>query len=397
MVTKIIFWVALFTIVYNYILYGSLLSVLISFRKIPKKKDLVATSVDLPGLTLVVAIYNEEQILEKKIRNTLSLKYPEGKLHILFVTDGSSDSSNKIIQKYPQIQLLYKNERRGKVAAINHAMESVKTPLVVFCDANTFLNQDCLIQLANHYSDPKVGAVAGEKKVIDPTEQQDIAGAGEGLYWKYESLLKKLDSEYYTVVGAAGELFSMRTDLYRPVEEFVLLDDFIISLRVCKMGYRVLYEPKATAIESSSASLAEEKKRKVRIAAGGFQSIWMLRGLLNIFTYGNLSFQFISHRVLRWAVCPFMLPIIFIANLIICIYQGSLLYNNLFILQVIFYLAALVGFILSLKKSKVKIFYVPFYFVFMNFCIYLGLARFLSGKQSVLWDKAVRKPDIITP
>ncbi|MFS8083634.1 MAG: glycosyltransferase family 2 protein, partial [Ginsengibacter sp.] len=349
-----------------------------------------------PAITLVVAIYNEELILEKKIENTLSLLYPGDKLKILFVSDGSSDSSNEIIQKYPQIQLIYKNERRGKVAAINHAMEYVKTPLVVFCDANTFLNKECITLLANHYIDPKVGAVAGEKKVIDPTEDQDIAGAGEGLYWKYESLLKKLDSEFYTVVGAAGELFSMRTDLYSPVEEFVLLDDFIISLRICKMGYRVLYEPKATAIESSSASLAEEKKRKVRIGAGGFQSIWMLRGLLNIFKYGNLSFQFISHRVLRWAVCPFVLPLIFISNLFICIYYGSLFYNTLYILQVVFYLAALAGYILSREKSKIKIFYVPFYFVFMNLCIYLGLAKFLRGKQSVLWDKAVRKPDIIT-
>ena len=373
-----------------------MLSVLIYFRNKFKKRDLVESQVDLPPLTLVVAIFNEEQILEKKIKNTLSLNYPEDKLQILFVTDGSYDSSNEIIQKYPQIQLVYKNERRGKVAAINHAMESVKTPLVVFCDANTILNEDCLIQLANHYKDPNVGAVAGEKKVIDPSEQQDIAGAGEGLYWRYESLLKKLDSEFYTVVGAAGELFSMRTNLYRPVEEFVLLDDFIISLRICKMGYRVLYEPKATAIESSSASLSEEKKRKVRIGAGGFQSIWMLRGLLNIFKYGKLSFQFISHRVLRWAVCPFMLPVIFITNLLISVYHGNLFYNTLFIFQVIFYLAALFGYILSVKNSKIKIFYVPFYFVFMNVCIYLGLVKFIRGKQSVLWDKAVRKPDIIT-
>lgn len=396
MIIKIIFWIALFIIVYNYILYGILLSFLIFFRTLIWRRDLKLPPVDLPDLTLVVAVFNEEQILEKKIRNTLSLNYPADKLHFIFVTDGSTDSSNMIIQKYPRIQLIYKNERRGKVAAINHAMESVKTPIVVFCDANTILNQDCLEQLAQHYIDPKVGAVAGEKKVIDLTEEIDVAGAGEGLYWKYESLLKKLDSEYYTVVGAAGELFSMRTNLYQPVEEFVLLDDFVISLRICKMGFRVLYEPAATAIESSSASLAEEKKRKVRIGAGGFQSIWMLRSLLNIFKYGKLSFQFISHRVLRWAVCPFMLPIIFISNLYISTFHGNIFYNALFILQILFYLSALLGYILSKMNSKIKIFYVPFYFVFMNTCIYLGLARFLRGNQSVLWDKALRKPDIIT-
>ncbi len=396
MVIKIIFWVALFIIAYNYILYGFLISILIFLRNKMTKSEFSKFTEVLPKLTLVVAIYNEEDILEKKIINTFSLRYPEDKLNILFVTDGSSDGSNDIISKYPRIQLIHKNERSGKVAAINHAMESVTTPLVVFCDANTFLNEDCLLHLASHFSDPKVGAVAGEKKVIDPSQEDDIAGAGEGLYWKYESLLKKLDSRFYTVVGAAGELFSMRTNLYRPVEEFVLLDDFIISLRICQMGYRVLYEPSATAIETSSASLAEEKKRKIRIGAGGFQSIWMLRSLLNFFKYGKLSFQFISHRVLRWAVCPFMLPIIFMFNLFICIYQQSLFYNFLLIVQVLFYLSAFAGYILSLKKNKIKIFYVPFYFVFMNICIYLGLSRYLRGKQSVLWDKAERKPGIIT-
>lgn len=393
---KIIFWVSLIIIVYNYILYGLLLSIFIFIRKKFKSFELPKISDNLPDLTLIVAIYNEEQILEKKISNTLSLKYPENKFNILFVTDGSSDRSNDIIKKYPRIKLVFKNERRGKVAAINHAMNSVKSELVVFCDANTFLNNDCLLHLARHYINPKVGAVAGEKKVIDPSEQQDVAGAGEGLYWKYESFLKKLDSKFYTVVGAAGELFSMRTNLYKPVEEFVLLDDFIISLRICQMGYRVLYEPNATAIETSSASLAEEKKRKIRIGAGGFQSIWMLRDLLNIFKYGKLSFQFISHRVLRWAVCPFMLPIIFISNLFICLYQESFFYIFLFTIQVLFYVAALAGYILSVKRSKITIFYVPFYFVFMNICIYLGLIRYLGGKQSVLWDKAVRKPEILT-
>ncbi|MEO5501454.1 MAG: glycosyltransferase family 2 protein [Ginsengibacter sp.] len=377
-------------------MYGLLLSIIIFIRKKFISTELPRTSDNFPDLTLIVAIYNEAQILEKKINNTLSLKYPENKFDILFVTDGSTDGSNEIIKKYPRIRLVFKNERKGKVAAINHAMNSVRSELVVFCDANTFLNSDCLLNLARHYINPKVGAVAGEKKVIDSSELQDVAGAGEGLYWKYESLLKKLDSKFYTVVGAAGELFSMRTKLYKPVEEFVLLDDFIISLRICQMGFRVLYEPNATAIETSSASLAEEKKRKIRIGAGGFQSIWMLRDLLNIFKYGKLSFQFISHRVLRWAVCPFMLPIIFLSNLFICLFQESSLYVFLFAIQVLFYVAALAGYILSVKQSKVTIFYVPFYFVFMNICIYLGLIRFLGGKQSVLWDKAVRKPEILT-
>ena len=242
--------------------------------------------------------------------NTLELDYPKDNLKIYFVTDGSTDGTNDILKSYPGINVLFTPERKGKVAAINHAMEYVSTPFVIFCDANTFLNKACVKEIVKHYSYESTGAVAGEKKVIDSSEKNSAAGSGEGIYWKYESILKKLDASFYTVVGAAGELFSMRTNLYEPVDTDILLDDFMISMNICKKGYRVMYEPAAFAMEAPSISIREEQKRKIRISAGGFQSIYLLKDLLNIFKYGKLSFQYISHRVLRWAVCPFLLPVI---------------------------------------------------------------------------------------
>ena len=391
-VIKIIFWLSLFVVIYSYVLYGFLVWVLIFVRNLfSGRKDRVFDSNFLPGVSIVIATYNEEIIIEKKVLNTFELEYPADKLDIYFVTDGSTDGTMNILKSYPRLKVLHREGRKGKVAAMNHAMEYVNTPYVIFCDANTFLNKECIREIIKHYYCPDIGAVAGEKKVIDPSGNNSAASSGEGIYWKYESLLKKLDAEYYTVVGAAGELFSMRTKLYTPVDTNILLDDFILSMNICKKGYRVMYEPKAFAMEAPSISMKEEEKRKIRISAGGFQSMSMLKELLNIFKYGKLSFQYISHRVLRWAVCPFLLPLILIANIILTIFSGNLVYNILIVAQMLFYITAFTGWLFAQKNIKLKILYIPYYFMFMNVALYMGFFRFLNRQQTVLWDKAARK------
>ncbi len=389
---KIIFWVSLFIVVYSYVLYGVLVWVLIICRNFfLKKAKRVFDLSFLPSVSLVIATYNEEEIIRKKILNTFELDYPKNKLEIYFVTDGSTDDTNNILNSYEGINVLFRPERKGKVAAINHAMEYVNTPFVIFCDANTFLNKACIKEMVKHYIYESTGAVAGEKKVIDLSDKNNAAGSGEGIYWKYESLLKRLDANFFTVVGAAGELFSMRTDLYEPVDTNILLDDFMISMNICKKGYRVMYEAFAFAMESPSVSIREEQKRKIRISAGGFQSIYLLKDLLNIFKYGKLSFQYISHRVLRWAVCPFLLPIILILNLVIYFFSFEKIFSYLLLAQLLFYFTAITGWIFAQRNIKLKIFYIPYYFLFMNIALYAGLFRFLNKKQSVLWDKATRK------
>jgi cellulose synthase/poly-beta-1,6-N-acetylglucosamine synthase-like glycosyltransferase len=344
-----------------------------------------------PAVSLVIATYNEADILEQKIANCFALDYPADKLHIYFVADGSTDDSLQILSKYPNVHVLFEPKRAGKVAAINRAMQWIQTDIVVFCDANTMLNNGCIRAIVPHYQNPKVGAVAGEKKVVTSEGKSDAAGAGESIYWRYESQLKKLDAAFYTVVGAAGELFSIRRELYEQVGTDVLLDDFIISMNICKKGYRVLYEPGAYATEPPSFSIKEEQKRKIRISAGGFQSVWMLKDLLNIFKYGRLSFQYISHRVLRWIVCPFLLPIIFLLNVFLVIYNNSLIYPILMGLQIMFYTAAAAGGYYASQNIKVKALYIPYYFVFMNAALFLGFKRFYQNSQTVLWEKAKRR------
>ncbi len=386
---KLLFFISLFIIFYSYIGYGIVIWLLVKIKNaVSGKKKLPANDFH-PPVTLIIAAYNEADFIEQKIANSLQLNYPEDQLQLLFITDGSNDVTPDIIKQYPRITLLHSDERRGKVAAMHRAMGFVNTPYVVFSDANTLLNKDSLINIVRHYQDPKVGGVAGEKKVI-ATTQDGTAGAGEGLYWKYESFLKQMDSDFYTVVGAAGELFSVKTDLYENPGATTLLDDFVISLRVCQKGYTVKYAADAFASETPSASLEDEQKRKVRIGAGGFQSMLMLLPLLNFFKYPRLSFQYVSHRVLRWAICPFLLPVILLLNIVLVIYEQGFIYQLILLLQVLFYAAAAGGWVLHKRNIKSKLLYVPYYFLFINVCLYLGFVRFVKGRQTVLWEKAAR-------
>lgn len=344
---------------------------------------------DLPTCTVVIAAYNEEDFIAEKIRNTLSLSYPDDKLKFLIVTDGSNDRTPDIVRQYPQIQLMHEPERRGKIAAMHRAVGQVNTDIIVFTDANTILNKDALKNIGRHYFDETTGAVAGEKR-IQINDKEDASAAGEGFYWKYESVLKKWDSELYSVVGAAGELFSVRRDLYRPVPGNAILDDFMISMLIAEQGYRIIYEPEAYASETASENVSEELKRKIRIAAGGIQSVIWTSNLFNIFQYGVLSFQYISHRVLRWTITPFLLILIFILNLLI-LQTGDPIYTILFTGQALFYILAFLGYIFEKKQIRIKALFIPYYFCVMNYAVLAGLIRYFKNQQGVNWERAKRK------
>jgi cellulose synthase/poly-beta-1,6-N-acetylglucosamine synthase-like glycosyltransferase len=384
-----LFWICLFVVGYSYVGYGALLYLLIQVRSWFSRKPTRAKEPYEPLVCLIVPAYNEEGFIRRKMENTFELDYPREKLDILFITDGSTDETPNLVRAEPRIRHLHQEGRMGKAVAINRAMEEVKAPIVVFCDANTLLNADCVRELVKFFADPAVGGVAGEKKVNAGSDDR-AAGAGEGLYWRYESLLKQLDAQWYTVVGAAGELFAIRTALYEPLPADSLLDDFVLSMRICQKGYRIQYEPKAYAVESASATMKEEQKRKIRISAGAFQSMVWLKALLNPFRYPALSFQYISHRVLRWAICPFCLVLLLVSNLMLCLLHAGAGYYVLLGAQLLFYAIASAGWILASRNIRFKPLYVPYYFLFMNVSVFIGLSRYLSGTQSTLWDKAAR-------
>jgi cellulose synthase/poly-beta-1,6-N-acetylglucosamine synthase-like glycosyltransferase len=386
-ILELVFWSSMGIVLYTYLGYPIVLGLLVKIREILNPRNVSRyVGEEFPGITVLVACYNEADILEQKIQNTAGLDYPLDKIKYWFVTDGSSDNSPEIVRKHAGFEVFHENARKGKNAAVNRVMKLVKTPIVVICDANTLLNKEALRLLVRHFKDPKVGAVAGEKRVM-LGESENAAGSGEGAYWKYESLLKKWDSKFNTVVGAAGELLAYRTELYEEVPPGVIIEDFRLSMNIAKAGYRVVYEPEAYAMETASASIAEERKRKIRISAGGLIEVWHFMGLLNFFRYGWLSFQYVSHRALRWTLAPLSLLILLITNIFLVHIP---FFKMVLIAQVLFYTVAVVGSFLKDKKIPFKILFVPYYFLFMNISVYQGLIRLIKGSQTALWDKAKR-------
>lgn len=341
----------------------------------------------LPDVSVLIAAYNEEAIIHSKMKNCMQFNYPKEKLHIVWVTDGSNDATNSLLSEYPDVTVLFDPKRGGKSAALNRAMPYISSPITIFTDANTMVNSEAINEIVKEFTDPRVGCVAGEKRVKINTKQN--ATAGEGIYWKYESKLKQLDYRLNSAVGAAGELFSIRTNLFIELPSDTLLDDFIMSMKIAQRGFIIAYCSNAYALEDSSPNIKEEEKRKVRISAGGLQSIYRLRDLLIPIPNPILTFQYVSHRVLRWSLTPISLVLVFILNFILC-FDGILLYKIFFLLQVLFYIASCIGKYLADKQIKNKYFFVPFYFTMMNINVLKGYSYLIKHRGTGVWEKAKR-------
>ena len=428
---ELLFWIALLLVFYTYLGYGLLLAPAVWLRERIRPRRAAALPDELPRVTLVIAAYNEEAVVDVKMRNCLALDYPADRLRILWVTDGSTDGTNERLAAWPRADVLFEPARRGKTAALNRSIGCIDTPLVIYTDANTMLNPEAVREIVRRFDDPAVGCVAGEKRVrprpvadsattgtrndgadmpsgdpdktrtgsgATPTSDaggtsvpQANAAATEGLYWRYESLLKQGDDRLHTAVGAAGELFAVRRELYRPLPEDTLLDDFVLSMRIARAGYRIAYCNTAWAEEEPSADMREEGKRKTRIAAGGLQSVWRLRGLLLPWPRPLLWWQYLSHRVLRWTLAPLMLALLLPLNIVLV--AGSphrLLYGFLLACQLLFYAAALVGYLSARRGRNGGLCAVPYYFLFMNLHVSAGIVYLCRHKGNGAWEKARR-------
>ncbi len=373
-----LFWLCMAIVVYTYVGYGIVLYLLVFVKRLTTKAKPLADITDdrLPEVTLMVCAYNEEDIIAEKMDNTRRLDYPSDRLHLVWVTDGSNDNTNVLLSAYPEVKVIYFPERRGKAAALKHGIKEIDTEIIMMTDANTMLNPEAVREVARLMQDPKVGCVSGEKKVM-ARSNSDEAAQGEGLYWKYESTLKRLDSELYSAMGAAGELCVIRRQLMTDIPDDTLLDDFIISMEIVKKGYKIAYTSNAYAMEYGSADLHEESKRKRRIAAGGLQSCWRLRSLMNPLRHPVVAFQFVSHRVLRWTITPVCLFALVPLNTLLVLSGEGIVYTIIWILQILFYASAAAG----VRISK--------YFIFMNLNVFRGMA-YLFNNSTGMWEKAKR-------
>lgn len=389
---KLIFWICLFLVFYTYIGYGLLLYVLLLLKRTFGRKPPVLTlpaDDQLPAVTLMICAFNEEEVIKEKMENIRQIDYPRDKFCVMWVTDGSTDRSNQLLSAYDDVTLVFSPERHGKAAAMQHGLQENKAEFVVFTDANTMLNTNSIREIVRLFMDERVGCVSGEKRVAARADGE-VAAEGEGLYWRYESTLKRWDSELYSAMGAAGELFAVRMSHYRAAPSNALLDDFMISMLMVEDGHRIAYTSEAYAVEYGSANMHEESKRKRRIAAGGLQSIWWLRSLMNPLKYPVASFLFVSHRVLRWSVTPFAMLALIPLNVALILMGCGTVYTVIGVLQALFYAAAAMGWLLDKIGRKSKLLYVPYYFMFMNVNVFRGISYLTTHHTSGTWEKAKR-------
>ena len=388
---QIVFWISLAIILYAYAGYTLILFISCQIKKLFTIDDITPTSGYEPEVTLFITAYNEAGSIKKKMENSLDMDYPKEKLKIVWVTDGSNDNSAELLAVYKEVTILHENIRKGKIHAMNRGMQFVNTPIVIFSDANTSLNREAIREIVKLFRHDKVGCVSCEKRIF-MGDKETAVSSGEGIYWQYESQIKKLESDLNSTVGAAGELFAIRTVLFNPVKPDTILDDFMISLEIARKGYKIKYTPYAFAQENASLNIHEERKRKIRIASGGIQTFFRKPDLLNPFRYGFLSFQYFSHKVLRWIFVPLAFITILITNILIVLKSqySQVLFYFVLMAQCLFYMLILAGWILRNRRIRLKLLFMPYYLFVMNYSIIEGILRYITGSYTVLWEKSSR-------
>jgi cellulose synthase/poly-beta-1,6-N-acetylglucosamine synthase-like glycosyltransferase len=373
---RLLFWIAWDMMIYTYIGYPVLCMLLSGFLSQPWHKE-----DSQPTVTLLIVAHNEEEILAAKIENSLALDYPRNKLVIAVASDGSTDGTNAILRRYEGkgIQAYYFPKHSGKMATINRIFPELQTEIVVLSDANVIYKSDAINKLVRNFADQGVGAVSGTVMLIS---DQPVLSIPERLYYRYEWFIARLESQTGSLIGVDGAMYSIRRELFQPLPDSVVLDDFVISMNIAKGGKRVVYEPEASAHEASAASLAVELQRRSRIAAGAVQSLLQGEGLPGL-SQPLLLFKYLSHKVLRWST-PVFLILLLLANLFLL---GEFFYNVTFGGQVAFYLAACIG---KLQRSPASVCAVPLYICGTNVAAAYGLVRGILNQQKGPWDRLER-------
>ncbi len=352
-----------------------------------KKYNIIYLVGYLPSVSIIIAAYNEEKVIEDKIKNTLELDYPKEKLEIIVFSDFSKDNTDDIVKRYEKVgvKLLRIEGRKGKTFCQNRAVEHAKGEIILFSDANSMYERDAVRKLVRNFADEKVGCVSGELKYINSANQKDENS--EGFYWKYEKMIKRLESKVSSLVGANGAIYAVRKKLYAPLEDFAI-SDFAEPLMILIKGFRTVYEPEAIAIEKNNDSFRDSYRRRVRIVTRTFNNIINSSEILELFNpikYGWYSIQLISHKFLRWFTGLYMF-IFLLLNIILV--NESWVYAIILILQLLFYLVAFLGYLDQKysQKREVILLNIIFYFCISNIAMLNGIINALSKNKIITWD-----------
>lgn len=372
-----IFWACFFLVVYTYLLYPVVLFLASSTARRWGRSAVAPGGGVLPSVSLVIAAHNEERYLTAKLANLAALDYPRDRLEILFVSDGSTDGTNEILGRAAQagtITLVTLPSRGGKSNALNQAVPRAKHDVLVFSDAATLFAPDAVRKMVQHFADPRVGVVCGALQFQASAESRQT----EGLYWRYESLLRLMESRIGVTLTASGAIYALRRECFVPLSADTLVEDLVVPMTARRLGFRVLYDPDARGTDFAAPTVAGEFSRRVRIATGSFRALGgLLRGPLDPVT----AFAFVSHKLLRW-----MLPFLLIGMLVTSAAMvDSPLYRALFVLQVLFYAWALAGYLLRPRIQRIRYALVPYYLLAIHLAFLVGFVRYLCGRREIEW------------
>jgi len=392
---KVAFWIVVFGLAvpaYAYVGYPALLFVLASFVQTGRdafyllfRNDRRRRGNRRHRVSLILAAHNEEEVIERTLERCLSTEYPRDRLEILLGSDASSDRTVEIARKFEAdgVRVLAFPERRGKLAVVRDCAREARGEILAFSDANTLLRPDAVGNLVRHFSDPTIGAVCGELRLVGPEGRP----VDEGLYWRYEQTLKLLESRLDSVLGANGAIYAIRKDLFPQLPLNLITDDFVIPMSARSRGFRVCYDPESVAEEDAPIAVSDEFRRRVRIGSGNWQALRQCADLLLPWK-GFISLAFWSHKVLRW-FGPFLLAAALAANLLLL---SEPMGRRVFGLQLAFYGCAALGDALRRLKLPSGPFRLAHYFVVINAALALGMIKGLFGVQQAAWKRTAREP-----
>lgn len=375
-----LFWILIAVIFYTYFGYALLIPLIGLFVKRPvNRRDIT------PRVTFLITAYNEEKNIRKKLTEVLALDYPREQLEVMVASDGSTDRTDDIVREFRDQGVVLKRVegRVGKTATQNEAVKAATGDVIIFSDATTVYEKDAIRKLVRNYNDPEVGAVSGRYEYVNPTGAP--VGTGSILFWKYENFIKSMQTRIRTISGCCGCIYSVRKAAYVPLPGDII-SDLVEPLMVIRRGYRVVFEQEAIAYEETTEKSHEEFRMRIRVITRAMRGILFARGLLNPFRFPFVSFQLISHKVLRWLI-PFFLIGLLAANAFLL---DRPFYVIFFALQVAFYLLALAGLAADRMGKKFKPAAVPLYFCIVNTASLIAFFKTLAGQKMVTWE-TVRK------
>jgi cellulose synthase/poly-beta-1,6-N-acetylglucosamine synthase-like glycosyltransferase len=379
----IVFWICCGLLVYAYFAYPLLIWCL--SRGFARRQVFPQTgSEELPTVSLLIAAYNEEAVIEERLKNALALDYPKTKLEIVVAADGCSDATPAIVRRYADqgVHLMESPQRRGKAAALNASFNHLTGDIVILSDANTHTDLDAVQKLVRWFRDPSVGVVCGRLVLTD----RHTGRNADSLYWRYETFLKRSEGRLGALLGANGAIYAIRRSVYTPIRNDTLVDDLVIPLLArLRTGCRVVYDSEAVAHEETAMHLSGEFHRRSRIGAGGFQSMGLLWKLLDP-RQGWVAFTFCSHKILRW-LGPFLLIGALVTNLLL---WDVPFFQKTLICQVAFYVIAVLGAYVPPRVRILKPLWLTTMFAGMNMALLLGFWRWLCGSQQAAWKRTAR-------